>query len=189
MAFTDIYYIYGIQLDIKMMIQFFGKEIAEALLKAYRAYGDEQWLKAETQEDTEESHEPSEFTRQLRELTIVKDEDCLYDLFMGEFLEDMPDIFQYPCCSKEMERTWILGVRIPKMGLQSLFDKSMGLRKIGNLDFPGGDQVKADWKKLVVKYELQGPPKEETNGESSTEKTSIAEPDVYQIFNDCLSCT
>ena len=190
MAFTDIYYIYGIQLNVTMMIKLFGKDIAEALIAEYVNYkGNEHWLDAETQENTEgESREPSKLIQQLRELTIIKNEDCLYDAFAG-FLKYAYDIFEYPCCSEEMEKTWILGVQIPKLGMQSMFHKSMGLRNIVNLNFPEGDQVKTDWQKLVSGYGLQEHSGVKSNGESSTEKTLIVEPDVYLIFNDCLSCT
>ncbi len=135
-------HIYGVKLDIKDLITIFGREIANRFIRAYNKVGDDYWL-TQPVDDTED-----ELIHELRKLSIVKDEEVLYDYF-SEWDHDVNGtiVFKYDYRHSNCPM-WVFGVPIPGIELNQLV----------LLDDPNGKHIRAAWQQLALKYNVKVQP-------------------------------
>ncbi len=131
-------HIYGVKLDIKGLIAIFGQEITNRFITAYNKVGDNYWLTSSVDEGEDD------LIHELRKLSIVKDEQVLYDFF-EEWDHDTNGTvvfkYDYPAANGPI---WIFGVLIPGLELNQLV----------TLDDPMGKHIQIAWEQLALKHNV-----------------------------------
>ena len=156
----DLFYVYGITLNIDQLLALFSDSLKDFLDQS-ECECERSWHEHKiTSPPTEWKKKPDKLELRLMELVGNWNRDFIYDGYLEwshQYGVGNDDLVFSNFCNPEDEQ-WVLGVRIKSLTYHIIIRNSYSLTQIANLNFPGGDKVKAEWRELATKYQITNPP-------------------------------
>ncbi len=150
----DLFYVYGITLNIDQLLALFSDSLKDYLDR--RLW----YIHKITSPPIIWKKKPTKLELRLMELVGNWNPDFIYDGYLEwthQYGVGNGDLVFSNFCDPGDEHL-VLGVRIKLLDYHTIIRNTYSLTQISNLNFPGGDRVKTEWRKLATKYQITNPP-------------------------------